>query len=163
MASSVDYHDDRSNFTHDDAGSHSHGYHMTSGNSSTAAAAASAILAEPYPYMSPSPSGYADQSYYVNSQPAGSATDHERELNLNHNLSDPSLNDGTGGEYTMVPRHVAGPGSDYGEEESRTMLPDESEPQAEPDNYVEDVVQPGFDEAILRALCDMDVRTRCSW
>jgi hypothetical protein len=25
------------------------------------------------------------------------------------------------------------------------------------DVYVEDVVQPGFDEAILRALCDMDV------
>ena len=25
------------------------------------------------------------------------------------------------------------------------------------DTYVEDVVQPGFDEAILRALCDMDV------
>jgi hypothetical protein len=106
--------------------------------------------------MSPSPSGYADQNYHVNSQPA---TDHERELN--HNLSDPSLNDGTGGEYTMVSRHVDGSGSDYGaEEESRTMLPDESEPQAELDNYVEDVVQPGFDEAILRALCDMDVRTR---
>lgn len=51
-------------------------------------------------------------------------------------------------------------GDDYGAEddESRTMaLRDALEAQPDLDNYVEDVVQPGFDEAILRALCDMDV------
>lgn len=156
MASSVDYHDDRSNFTHDAISSTSHGYHMSSGNSSAPAPAAGAVLAEPYAFMSPSPSGYTEQSYYINSHPTGSAADHERELNSNH--SDPALNDGTGGEYTMVSRHIGESGSDYGVgEESRAILPDETEPQAELDNYVEDVVQPGFDEAILRALCDMDV------
>jgi hypothetical protein len=158
MASSVDYHDDRSNYTHDDLSSASHGYHLTSGNGSTQTSAAGAAMAEPYTYMSSNPSGYTDQSYHISSHPTGSATEHEREIN--HNLSDPALNDGSGGEYTMVPRHVGESGSDYAvEEESGTMLQDDTEPQAELDNYVEDVVQPGFDEAILRALCDMDVRT----
>ena len=34
---------------------------------------------------------------------------------------------------------------------------DTQSPPASADVYVEDVVQPGFDESILRALCDMDV------
>lgn len=44
-------------------------------------------------------------------------------------------------------------------QESLNMI-DTSSPTlngTEVDTYVEDVVQPGFDEAILRALCDMDV------
>ncbi len=37
------------------------------------------------------------------------------------------------------------------------------EPFTEVNQYVEDVVQPGFEEAILRALCEMDVSERfCS-
>ena len=168
---SVDYHSsEQSHYTRDDvsSSSHPHGINHPDSVRSPEGAALSSSLGSAY--SNPSGLSLDDAHYNVEPHRTGSALDNEYSTDPSSAISqnDPlspfgaSANeyapDNSGG---LVHSHQLGMGGDsYGieDDESRTMAThDGVEVQPELDNYVEDVVQPGFDEAILRALCDMDV------
>lgn len=158
MASGVDYLDgDRSIYSHEDSIPPSHAHHLNSGESPAPGVGPNGL--ETYPYDHSNLGGYDEQNYPASAHIDGSTAEHDRDRHHNH--SETSLGDGPGGEFTMVSRE-GGDYDDYGaDEDAANMLLGDNEPLPELDNYVEDVVQPGFDEAILRALCDMDVRRCC--
>ncbi|KAF8318676.1 RhoGAP-domain-containing protein [Clavulina sp. PMI_390] len=113
-----------------------------------------------YAYDSSSHSTYDDQQYASDAQIAagGSPAEHDRDHQSSmHHENSSSVGDAPSSDFTLIPRDTGGYDEYPNVDGAHTVVPDDHEPLPDADNYVEDVVQPGFDEAILRALCDMDV------
>lgn len=169
MPGASDYHDaDRSNYAYDDVDPNRGAQNMNpmTGDSSYAP---SGVARDPtygasYPANSSSPSGYDGRDYLSEAHLTGSTaannSEHEQQQHHASFPPDSSYNGAPGEHDTESPRRAGeyDEGYDLVEDKGDLALLEETEPQPELDNYVEDVVQPGFDEAVLRALCDMDVR-----
>lgn len=171
---SHDYHgSEQSHYAQDEISSlpNAHGHHHNdSVRSLDGAAAQASSLGSAY--SNPSGASLDNTQYGLDSHKTGSGLDNEGYSTeptsaVSHNDAYPSFPI-SADEYAADDIGRLGPGGSImgsgngygiGDDESRIMAThDGVEVQPELDNYVEDVVQPGFDEAILRALCDMDVR-----
>lgn len=171
----TDYHDvgDRSaTYALQDESTHGHnlagpGDSLSNGTGSGVLSSSIGSYMPPYPSMTSSSS--PPTSAYDPTAPGGQSYGSSSDVNAHPTGGALTRSESASDHYNGASEYASQAGGGVGEYEDeyggpdimddpRGLAEEYVEPPPEQDNYVEDVVQPGFDEAILRALCDMDVR-----